>query len=261
MRCRARFAALVLVLASAAIMAASVYAMVGRVTAFHERTKHAVPVFDQVNAREFEFARRPVAITDEPGEAGEAVVVRYGDRELRLRPTIPPLSPQVPGLSRHESWLRVLRFVEQGRATGAETDRAIARGEAVDRLVIVTRDPHLALDATAHGQGRPSDWTFDLHELLPDGEIRLERYGYPLSRRAAHAAASVQAGAAGVPPLREGTWQYYAALMTIPRGSRPTPAFTQDAVRAMGWTLPAAAFSGLVLTLSLPWLLYAGRRG
>lgn len=244
-------------------MAASVYAMIGRVTGFYARTEHAVPVFAPVEDRSFTFAGRDVTITDEadPGSApGEVVVVRYGDRELPLRPTIKPLSAQVPALRRHESWLAVLRFVEKGRPTGAETERAIATGEALDRLVIVVRDPHLALDGTAHGQGRPSDWTFDLHELLTDGEFRMERFGYPLSPRAARAAENAGA-AAGVPPLREGSWQYYAALMTIPKGSKPTPAFTRDAVRAMGWTLPAAAFSGLVLTLSIPWLLYSGRRG
>lgn len=256
-RSQGRTVAAVLAAISAAVLALSVNAMIARVRAYYERTRQATPFFDRVDRREFEFHARPVTITDERDEQGEVVVVRYGDRTLRLRPTIPALSPQVPGLARHEAWLTVLRFVATPLGTGGRTDEAIERGELHDRMVVVVRDPHEELDATAHGMGRPSDWTFDLHELMPDGTITTERYGYPLSRRAMR---SAPPPASGIPPLQEGTWQYYAALMTIPRGSRPTPAFTRDAVRSMGWTLPAAAFSGLVLTLSVPWLL-APRRG
>ncbi len=243
-------------MAAAATLGISTWAMAGRIVEYHRVTDHTVPMFHRASQREFEFFGRHVSIADEK----DRVVIRYGDRTLELRPTLPPLSPQLPGLARHDSWLAVLWLVEHPRATGAKTTEALERGEIEGRLVVVARDPHLELEATAHGRGRPSDWTFDLHELTPEGEIRTERYGFPLSRRAARAVAAGEQATGAVPPLREGTWQYYAALMTIPRGSKPTPAFTQDAVRATGWTLPSAAFSGLVLTLAVPWFLAPRRR-
>lgn len=244
-------------------MAISVAAMIGRVRSYYAETSHAVPVFNAIDQREgLEFHAIPISIRDEHDSEGEAVVVRFGDRELRLRPTLEPLSAEVPGLKRHESWLAVLRFIDGAVAPpGSSAGVGSGVGRSPERLVVVVRDPHVSLDGTAHGRGRPSDSTFDLHELLPDGSIRTERYGYPLSRRAAHAAASGVTPPAGVPPLEEGTWQYYAALMTIPKGSKPTPAFTRDAVRSMGWTLPAAAVSGLVLVFSLAWVFAPRGRG
>lgn len=245
-----------LVVLGAAVMAVSVGSMIGRITRYYDKVGQSLPVFSTIDQREFDFHGLHVAIADVPDPgAGETVVVRFGPTELRLSPTVEPRSAQVPGLARHEEWLKVLRFVEQGRTPPAELNAQLAHGEVKERLVIVVRDPRRALDGTAHGLGSPADSTFDLHELLPDGTIRSARYGFPLSRRAAQAASASEAPVAGIPPLQEGTWQYYAALMTIPRSSRPTPAFTRDAVRSMGWTLPAAAFSGLLLTLALPALL------
>lgn len=250
-----------LVLVGAAVMSVSVGSMIGRITKYYDEAGQTLPVFSAIDQREFDFHKLHVVIADVPDPAGEAVVVRFGPNELRLNPTVEPRSAQVPGLARHEEWLKVLRFVEQGRTPPAELNDLVAHGEAGERLVVVVRDPRRALDGTTHGLGRPADSIFDLHELLPDGTIRSERFGFPLSRRAAEAAAASDTPVAGVPPLEEGTWQYYAALMTIPRGSRPTPAFTRDAVRSMGWTLPAAAFSGLLLTLAIPaFLAPAGRR-
>jgi hypothetical protein len=124
-----------------------------------------------------------------------------------------------------------------------------------DRLVILTLDPRRWADGRPFGQGQAKDWLFGLYELLPDGGIREERFTFPRGRRAS------EPPPPGPPPLVEGSWQYYAALSIIPQGSKPTPRFTADAVRAMGWTLPAAAFSGLVLTLALPALFAPRTRG
>lgn len=253
----ARLIAGTVALAAAGVLAVSVAVMARRVTAYHGRAGVTLPVFSRINQREFDFRGIPVSIADERDARGEMVVVRFGERELRLQPGAPVLDPQVPGLARHASWLAVLRMVEQGRVGPLELGENLARDEADDRLVIVARDARRSLDGTAHGLGRPADWTFDLHELLRDGSIRTERYGFPLSRR------EVAAGArpvGGVPPLEEGTWQYFAALMTIPLGARPTPAFTRDAVSAMGWTLPSGALAGLALTWAIAALAAPRRR-
>jgi hypothetical protein len=252
---RARIPAALLSALSGVVMGVSVWSMAGRIAGYYERTGHALFVFREVGGRSFTFAGRGVTVTDE-GEGPTTVVsVRYGERELRLPATREPGSAQIPGLARHDGWLKVLRFAERGRMSGAELQRRIEAGEVRDRLVIVVRDPRRWADGRPHGEGQARDSLFIFHELLPDGSIRTERWGFPLSRRD-----SERAGA-GPPPLREDTWQYYAALSLIPSGSRPTPRFTSDAVRAMGWTLPGAAFSGLVLTLSVPWLLSPRSRG
>lgn len=241
--------ALLLVVASAATMLVSVIAMARRISTYYARTDHTLFVFRPVEDRRFTFAGRPVELVDEGEGETTTVVARFGERELRVPATMAPQSPQVPGLARHEEWMRVLRFAERGRLSSEELLRRIEAGEVQDRLVIVVRDPRKWADGRPYGQGQARDWLFDLHELLPDGAIRSERFAYPRGRREA----GERVG--GAPPLVEGSWQYYAALMVIPKGSKPTPRFTADAVRAMGWTLPAAAFAGLVLTLSVPALL------
>lgn len=253
----ARLIAGTVALVSAAVLAVSVTVMARRVSAFHGQAGVALPVFSRIDQREFSFRGIPVSLSDERDAEGEAVVVRFGERELRLRPGAPVLDPQVPGLARHASWLAVLRVVERGGVGPVELGEMLARDEAGDRLVIVARDARRSLDGTAHGLGRPADWTFDLHELRPDGTIRTERFGFPRTRREV---AAGEGSAAGVPPLEEGTWQYFAALMTIPLGARPTPAFTRDAVSEMGWTLPAAALAGLALTWAIPSLAAPRRR-
>lgn len=241
--------ALMLVVASAATMLVSVIAMARRVVAYYGRTDHTLFVFQPVGDRRFTFAGRDVEVTDEGEGEATTVVARYGERALRLPATMEPQSAQVPGLGRHEEWMRVLRFAERGRLSSEDLARRIEAGEIQDRLVIVVRDPRRWADGRPYGQGQARDWLFDLHELRPDGSITTERFAYPRGRRDT----GERVGAA--PPLVEGSWQYYAALSVIPKGSKPTPRFTADAVRAMGWTLPAAAFSGLVLTLSVPALL------
>ena len=231
-------------LVSGAILLLSVAAMARRVAAYHEQTPRPLPQFQVIDQREFDVHGRPVAITDAADASGNvAVRIRYGDQTLRLPATMESKSAQMPGLTRHADWLLVLQFVEQGRLTPAELEARLARGEAGARVVIVVLDPRRDLDGTAHGRGRPSDWLFDFHELRPDGSIRSERYGWPLRK-------GQQPPVAGVQPLPDDTWQYYAGLMVVPRSSKPTPTFTQDAVRAMGWTLPVAAFSGLICVWS-----------
>ena len=245
---RGRTLAWLLAAASAATMALSVWSMASRASGYYRDTQHESYVFREVQDRAFRFAGLPVSITD-TSDVPPGVVVRYGERELRLDATRTLEQGSFPGLMRHERWLRVLRFAPRGRMTSAELEAAINAGTVPDRLVLVVLDPREWADGRPMGEGQARDALFRLYELLPGGEVRTEEYSSPRTRRATAAPVS------GPSPLPEGSWQYYAALMVMPRGSKPTPRFTSDAVRALGWTLPAAAFSGLVLTLSLPFAL------
>ncbi|MCC6659612.1 MAG: hypothetical protein IT437_01875 [Phycisphaerales bacterium] len=249
-----RTLAAVLAAVSAAVMGLSVWRMASRVSAYYEATGHRLYVFREVQDRAFRFAGRPVTIADTDNPPG--VIVRYGDRELPIPATREPKSIQLPGLARHADWLRVLRFAERDRMTSDELERAIDEGRVADRLVIVVLDPRRWADGRPLGEGQATDALFTLHELVPDGSIRTEQYSFPLSARAAAA----KPPAWGPKPLPEDTWQYYASLWLMPRGSKPTPRFTTDAVRSLGWTLPTAAFSGLVLTLCLPFALAPRRK-
>jgi hypothetical protein len=251
---RGRTLAWLLAAASAAIMGVSVWRMAARASGYYRDTDHESFVFRDVQDREFRFAGLPVSITDTT-DAPPGVVVRYGEREFRIDATRRIEQGSFPGLSRHEQWLRVLRFAPRGRMTSDELEAAIDAGTVADRLVIAVYDPRIWADGRPMGEGQSGDALFTLHELLPGGEIRTETYSYPLSRRAAAAPPRT-----GAPPLPEDSWQYYASLMLMPRGSKPTPRFTSDAVRSLGWTLPAAAFSGLTLTLSLPFALAPRRK-
>jgi hypothetical protein len=239
-----RFIALILVVASVVALVLSIGAMGRRVSDYYAQSDKKLYMFSQVNAREFIFAGQPVTLVDERGPAGESVIVHYGDETLRLAASIDPGPEQLPHLVRHAHWMQVLRFAEHGRASIHEADRRVKHGEVPDRLVIVVRNPPRGVSADTWGQVWRKMWTFDLYEFLPDerGGVAHQRLAYPTHRRNEPA-----------PPgeLEEGTWQFYAALLAMPKGSRPTPKFTGDALRAMDWTLPVSALSVLLLMGSL----------
>ena len=231
---------------SLAVFAVSVAALAGRIGAYNSGAGRTMYAFNEVHDRGFRFADREVSLTDEDRDGRSVVVVRYGDRELRLLASITPLSPQLPGLARHADWLRVLRFAPfQGR-TKAEFKEHLDEG--TDRLAIVTRRPAAAPDPHT-GQVWSRDWLFDFHELLPDGTIRSESLKVPRTK----GDKTPKQG-----ELRAGTWQMDAAMGMMPGSppdslnfGRPTAAFKDDALKNAGWTLPAAVASALGLVACL----------
>jgi hypothetical protein len=154
-------------------------------------------------------------------------------------------------------------------------EEALEDGEITSRLVAVTRRPHGAPPEEGRfgleteedwgwGEVRRDRWSFTFHEFLPAGGWRSETLRFPESGKSFYRR-QVQADLAGEPlperpadELREGSWQYQAA---IPLMNRP-PAITneQQALRNAGWTLPAASASVVVLMLSLAFALAPGRR-
>lgn len=235
-----------------AVLLASVWAMAQRVAAFNASPGRRAWAFRPVDLRAFTYAGKPVRIVDGVDDAGKVVVtIEYGDERLVLPATIPPGSEQLPGLTRHQDWLKVLRFTERGQRSMEEVQRLVERGELTDRLVAVVRRPK-AEDERTLGQGWRKQWAFDFHEFRPEGGFSRESLDYPSGR-------TIDKPKPG--QLREGTWEFEAALFVMPPLGKPNPKFTADALHAMGWTLPAAAFAGLgFLGAALVLLIGARRR-
>jgi hypothetical protein len=227
-------------LLSLAVLIGSVIAMARRVAAFNRSESRSLWVLQPVGLREFAFAERPVTITDSIDEQGRDIVtVVYGDQTLRIPATIKPKDPRLPGLVRHEDWFQLLRFADRGRHAAPDFEQKLRSGEIQDRLTIVVRRP-LVEDPRTLGQGWKRQWVFDFYELNPAGGFNTETWAYPSGRTQD----PVKGG-----QLIEGTWQYSAALTVMPKLRKPNPKFTNDALHAMGWTLPVAAFSGLALLI------------
>lgn len=229
--------------ASLALLGVSLWKMSARVNeALAGKIRHVfMPLLDP----EFTFAGRDVVLAYEPPEgAGPDGVgtienpghirVTYGDQTLPILVTIPPDASKLrlPLITAHQDWMQVLRFTEGTAAQLQRVNQAIERGELPDRLVIVTRIPPQGVDPSTWGRIRRKEWSFAFYEFLPDGSFRKEQLRFPTSKR-------YQPNAPD--ELAEGTWQFGAALMVMPKGTVPSPRFADDGLRAMGWTLPGAA--------------------
>lgn len=213
------------------------YFMSGRAAAFNAAQDRKLWVFQDVNRRTFKFAGRDVLLMDTKTAKGEEQVqVRFGDQNLWLSPYLKPGDPALPELVRHANWMRVLRFAEMGRRSFEEFKAHLEEGN--DRLALVVKRPLTTPDPRT---GEVWQWTFDFHEFLQDGTIRTEGLRFPKTK-----------GDKAPKPgeLRIGSWQMEAALQLMPKTppdslavGRPTAAFRGDAMKSLGWTLPAAATS------------------
>lgn len=224
---------------------ASGYLMARRLADFVERHGRVVYAFRPVADPGFEYAGRPVVFEDLPATEAEpfgALLLRYGEGEARLRVTVAPRAhaQSLPGLVRHEDWMRVLRFAPLSGRTDSEFAEGLASGEIADRIAVVARTPPPGADPETWGRIWRKDWTFDIYELLPDGAIRHERYAYPQGRPYSPDAPTEHNG---LPTLRPDTWQFDAALHVMPEGSGPRIMAADSAIRAAGWTLPAASIA------------------
>lgn len=253
-------ASLVWVLATGSLMAM-------RLAEHYRQSGRELYMFQPVNDRSFSYAGRPVSIRDQTDEHGNDIVaVGYGDESLRLRVPITPGHADLPGLTRHDEWLRVYRFAPRRGKTVQEVERAIREGMITDRLVIATLTPRPGTDPQTYGRVWRRDALFDFYELLPDGRIDHRRLRQPESERALKRRQD-QARERGQPiPQRRqdelvpGFWEHeVASLLLYARGAptaipgSPSPNLgpAGGPVGAMGWTLPATSVGILVLLLSL----------
>lgn len=239
----------ILALAFLAALLATGYLMSSRASRFNAAQDKKLWVFQVIDSRAFQVAGRDVTITDAKNpDGGELVNIKFGERDLVITASMKPGNPELPGLIRHTDWLKVLRFAEYGRRTPEEFKAHLDEGN--DRIAVVVKRPLTTADPRT-GAVWSKDWTFDFHELLPDGTIATDGLRLPKTR-----------GDKNPKPneLALGTWQMEAALHLMPKAppdslaiGRPTAAFRGDAMKAMGWTLPAAALSatGLILCAAL----------
>ncbi len=234
-----------------AVLLASVGVMARKAAAFNRSGERTLWMLRPITERAFVYADKEVRIEDiASGDGGEAVKVNYGGDELTIPATIPPADRRLPGLARHKDWMQVLRFADRGRYTSEEFEAMLASGAIRDRLTIVVRRP-LADDPRTLGQGWKKQWEFDFYEFRPEGGFSTETWAYPSGRTQD----KIKEGM-----LEEGTWQYSAALTVMPKTRKPNPRFTNDALHALDWTLPAAAFSGLGLFVALLVLFAPSRK-
>jgi hypothetical protein len=223
--------------------------MARRIASFHESDKREVYAFQRVESREFDFAGHKATLTDDRSDPRAPIlVVKYADHETRIPVSVPPdvesARWKLPGLIPHEDWLRVLRMAPRGGMTTQEWLEKRDSGQLEQRLILVARIPQPGADPQTWGNVWKKLWSFDFYELMPDGSIaRHARLKYPTTR-------GIKAPKIG--ELRENTWQFQAALQTMPQAGSvgPTHNFFGNAVAAAGWTLPAAAFSGLLATMA-----------
>lgn len=241
----------IIALVSACILVASAAVLTSRLATFYKQnpTKHWV--FQELDARRFTYAKKPVELTDIKDAAGTRYLdVTYGPESLHLRVTIPHRQHDLlvtQGLAAHRDWFRIVRFAE---VSGMDADDAVTRmetGEIRDRLAIVTRIPRSGVDPQTWGEAWRKDWSFEFYEFQPEGGFATERLHYPTTKR-------------GQPPkageLLEGTWQFDAALLTMPKAGAPSQQFLNTGFKAMGWTFPAACLSCVAFTVSIMMAAY-----
>lgn len=222
-------------LLSAALFVGACYTMAQRLAAFNQTHQRPLWVFEEVTDPKFNFAGRPVELSNADDPDGWKLVVTYGDQSLRLRVTIPG-ERRLPGLLPHRDWMRVLRFAEQTNMRQEDLAPKLDAGVIPDRLVIVCRVPRPGADPLTWGRVWRKDTVFDFYEFKPEGGFTHTRLEYPHSKQD-------QPYAEG--ELREDTWQMQAALRTVPAGLGPKAKYRQDSMHALGWTWPLA-FLGMV---------------
>lgn len=193
-------------------------------------------IFQELTGDDFGYAGRHVSFTDKVENGIPYLTLAYGDQKLDLL-VAKRSKYDLPGLADHDEWLRVLRLID---ATGMSTPQALAKvkaGEMPDRLIIVTKSTRPGVNQETWAEVWKGDWQFDFYELKPDGSIEHQRLGYPTTKHGEPTKSN---------ELKEGTWQYTAAVHLMPRGG-PTLTFDASPIEAAGWTLPVAALCGVVL--------------
>lgn len=236
---------------SVLVLAVSGSLLASRLVTFYKEhpTKHWI--FQDLDDRAFTYAGRTVTLTDEKDDAGTRFLnVSYGEEKLRLRVTIPhrqfeALAAQ--GLAAHRDWMRVLRFAE---VSGMDADDAMGemkQGKIADRLAIVTRSPRAGVDPGTWGESWRKDWSFEFFEFLPAGGFDRKRLHYPTNKRGEPAKPG---------ELAEGTWEFDAALLAMPKSGVPNQQFINTGFKAMGWTFPAACLSSVAFVVSFVMAAY-----
>ncbi len=240
------------VVCSAAVVY-SVLQMSKRVGDYNERADFPHFRFRVMAAREFEALGRKVRVDDDQEGTQAMLRVQYGDTQAKFPVKAPP-AKNVPVLGIYEEWAKVIEVHEVGRTeSGVQGDKY-----GTGRVVLVTRRTPQGMDPETWGKVFRDAWTFDFHEFKPDGTIETNTYRWPRGEmgqmtldRLVREGKPEAVALAAIPELAERSWQYQTALHVIPKLNVPKYRFKDTAIRAMGWTLPAAGFGGLGAILGM----------
>lgn len=234
------------------------YFMAVRLNDYNKTSGREIYVFQPIFAREFKWDDQMVSFTDEvDADGADVVVLQYGDDTIRLRSGLRSLHEEIPGLQRHESWLKVLRFAPRSGMSIEELQAAIDAGTAEERLAVVVRLQRPGVDQDSFGRVMRGDWRFQFVELMPEGGFKEDVFLFPESERAFNRrVSSARRAGEPIPERRDdelvfGTWQFDASLHVMPKGGPPTPQFGRGAMDALGWTLPAATILFFISAISL----------
>jgi hypothetical protein len=254
-----------ILIASLVVVVLSGGAMARRVSDFNKSLPEPF-VFKREWSRMFSWAGREVTLTDSVRDGLAGMKLRYGDKEVEF----PVIRPQVTGfkdLSIYEGELAVLRFAP------THEGQALANEESMVgwRTVIVNRRTAPGWDEETWGQVRIKDWTFEVYELLADGQIarremqfrdRRDRLPAEVYAREELAKSGKSMPAAGekltpIEAIEERSWEWQVALFAVPKGQMNRYRFKTNAVdgslsvAGMGWTFPAVGFSMLGVMLGV----------
>lgn len=258
---RGRIIGIVLCLASIIGLVVSIPAMADRLS---HRTTSVVWFHDPIPSPEFEFLGQPASLVtiDPPKDAAG------GDRtrmEVHWRGEVHGFEieegtrddPRLPGLLRHDDWLRILVMAE-GAKSSEELDKGIADGTIDPRLIIAMRLPAKDYDPGSWGSVRRREWRYRFLELLPESRSPgkafemfegtygdLDKLGDPTFLRASG--------------RQSEAWKHAAMQhVTPPVLYRSKSRSVEDAMASMGWTWPVAGLSVMGLVVGTVLLAVSG---
>lgn len=228
---------------SAVVFAGTVVALGIKIADYNKNDLPARAHFSKVTAERFSYGEHAIEFTEDTDNAGnKVIVVTFGDQTLRIRETIKNDLGFVPDLRRYEDWLHVYRFVMVKGMTAEDAIQGILDDTLEDRLAIVVRTPPPGTNHRTWGEIWSGGWMFDLYEFKESGEVVHEKLGYPSKRKG------------NEPPktgeLLEGTWQFDAAMISIPPVSRPKPQFDSDASLRFGLDFMVAGVAGVAFAFA-----------
>jgi len=242
-----------------ATFVSSGYFMAHRVRAYYDAVPPPQHLFKQFYIREFQAFGRPTKFSDDTTPQGAtAMRIDYGDQSIVV-PVHPPAAPNFSELSAYNEWLAVLAFAPmfEGRV------KADPETGATDvRLVLAKRNPAPGQEDEPGGLVGRKLWTFDFVELLPEGGFATKRMQFR-DRRGKLPALEADP-ASGVVAIEERSWEFQAALYTIPKLHISNYRYKIGAVQGsgqhegMGWTPPASAVSVLGVVIGCG-LMMGGR--
>lgn len=212
--------------------------MAFRVAEYYRLNPPPRHIFERITDRHFKLWDRPVAITDAATpEGASALRIAYGERELLL-PVHPPKATVEKELGAYDDWVAVAAFapLKEGRVALDMTKP----GNDV-RVVIINRHAAPGHDDDMGGLVGRKKWTFEMVELLPSGDITRRTLQFPAYKYTTgekYLPIHQTDPTAAVEPIEERSWEFQAALLTIPKLHISNYRYRTTGVNAMGWTLP-----------------------